>query len=93
MPRAATAPEYMSKRTLAAALDIAESTVDEFVRRGVLPHPVRLSSGCVRWRWETVDQALVARGEQSENAPLSVEEQGVARAIQAAKDRGRDRAA
>ncbi len=49
---------YMTRASLAAELQIGESTVDEMVRRGVLPRPVRLSSGCVRWRWASVDQAL-----------------------------------
>lgn len=54
-------PAYMNKATLAGALDVSESTVDEMVRRGVIPRPIRLSTGCVRWRWEDVDMALQAR--------------------------------
>lgn len=48
----------LSRSKLALALDISESSVDEFVRRGVLPQPVRLSTGCVRWRLEDVKSAL-----------------------------------
>lgn len=51
-------PAYVSRSTLARELDMSESTVDEMVRRGVLPRPLRLSSGCVRWRWATVELAL-----------------------------------
>jgi predicted DNA-binding transcriptional regulator AlpA len=51
-------PSYVSRRTLAAELDCAESTVDELVRRGILPKPVHLSSGCVRWCWDDVITAL-----------------------------------
>jgi predicted DNA-binding transcriptional regulator AlpA len=54
-------PPYVSRKTLAEALEISESTVDDMVRRGVLPKPVRLSPGCIRWRWETVDAALASR--------------------------------
>jgi hypothetical protein len=43
---------------LAAELDCAESTVDELVRRGILPKPVHLSSGCVRWCWDDVTAAI-----------------------------------
>jgi predicted DNA-binding transcriptional regulator AlpA len=43
---------------LAAELDCAESTIDELVRRGILPRPVHLSSGCVRWCWDDVIAAL-----------------------------------
>jgi predicted DNA-binding transcriptional regulator AlpA len=51
-------PSYLSCATLARELDVSESTVHDMVRRGVLPQPVRLSSGCVRWRWADVEMAL-----------------------------------
>jgi predicted DNA-binding transcriptional regulator AlpA len=51
-------PSYLSCATLARELDVSESTVHEMVRRGVLPQPVKLSSGCVRWRWADVEMAL-----------------------------------
>ena len=51
-------PAYVSRSTLATELDCAESTVDELVKRGVLPKPVRLSTGCVRWCWNSVVAAL-----------------------------------
>jgi predicted DNA-binding transcriptional regulator AlpA len=53
-------PAYLSRATLAQELDMAESTVDEMVRRGVLPKPVKLSSGCVRWSWTAVECALTS---------------------------------
>lgn len=87
-----TAP-YLTRASLAAALEISESTVDEMVRRGVLPRPVKLSAGCVRWRWETVDQALASLGGEGNHAPSNTDLEGVQRAIQAAKERGRGRAA
>jgi predicted DNA-binding transcriptional regulator AlpA len=44
-----TAPNpYLSKASLAKALEISESTVDQMVRRGVLPQPARISSGLIR---------------------------------------------
>jgi predicted DNA-binding transcriptional regulator AlpA len=51
-------PAFPSKSRLAAELDMAESTVDEIVKRGVLPSPVRLSTGCVRWCWADVVTAM-----------------------------------
>ncbi len=85
---------YLSRSSLAEALDVSESTVTELVRRGVLPKPIPLSSGCVRWRWETVDNALASLAEAGNDAgPQTQETQAVQRAIQAAKDRGRGRAA
>jgi predicted DNA-binding transcriptional regulator AlpA len=80
---------YLSRASLAVALEISESTVDDMVRRGVLPKPVRLSSGCVRWRWETVDRALASLGGGENDRPASDEAERVRRAIQAAKEHGR----
>lgn len=50
-------PAYPSKATLAAELDISESTVDEWVRRGFLPKPIRCG-GAVRWCWAEVAASL-----------------------------------
>jgi hypothetical protein len=50
-------PAFPSKATLAAELDISESTVDEWVRRGFLPKPIR-RGGSVRWCWEDVITCL-----------------------------------
>ncbi|RXV64851.1 transcriptional regulator [Roseovarius sp. A46] len=50
-------PAFPSKATLAAELDISESTVDEWVRRGFLPKPIR-RGGSVRWCWEDVIASL-----------------------------------
>lgn len=51
-------PSYVSCATLARELDVSETTVHEMVRRGVLPQPVKLSTGCVRWSWADVQMAL-----------------------------------
>jgi predicted DNA-binding transcriptional regulator AlpA len=56
---AAPAP-YPSRRSLAQALDMAESAVDEMVKRGILPPPIKLSTGCVRWCWADVENALAS---------------------------------
>ena len=53
-------PAYVSRTTLARLLDCAESTVDEFVKRGVLPKPIHLSKGCVRGCWDDVVLALAS---------------------------------
>jgi len=49
---------YLSCASLARELDVSETTVHEMVRRGVLPPPVKLSAGCVRWCWAEVQVAL-----------------------------------
>ncbi|PZA12744.1 transcriptional regulator [Rhodopseudomonas palustris] len=51
-------PAYLSCASLARELDVSETTVYEMVRRGVLPQPIKLSSGCVRWCWADVQMAL-----------------------------------
>ncbi|NJO53844.1 MAG: transcriptional regulator [Bacteroidales bacterium] len=51
-------PSYVSCATLARELDVSESTVWDMVRRGVLPKPIKLSAGCVRWSWTEVQAAL-----------------------------------
>jgi predicted DNA-binding transcriptional regulator AlpA len=66
-----TIPAYMSRTTLAEQLDVAPSTVDELVKRGVLPKPVKLSSGCVRWSWASVEAALASLAFPTETEPLN----------------------
>lgn len=81
MPKAS----YLTKSALAAELMISESTVDDFVRRGLLPPPVRISSGCVRWRGATVDEVLRA-SEPSRRAEEGLNsEERATRAIEASK--------
>lgn len=57
-----------SKATLATALDVSESTVDVLVRSGVLPKPLKLTPGCVRWSWPAVQQALASLAGTSDDA-------------------------
>lgn len=77
---------HMPASTLALELDRSESTVDEMVRRGVLPRPLRLSNGCVRWSWASVEAALASLAPTGEHKapedPLIV---GARRAAQIAK--------
>jgi predicted DNA-binding transcriptional regulator AlpA len=74
---------YLSRASLAHELEIGESTIDDLVRRGVLPKPIRLSSGCVRWRWQTVDEALMALS--GADGPASDAKEAVKNAIEASK--------
>jgi predicted DNA-binding transcriptional regulator AlpA len=80
---------YLTKAALAAELMISETSVDDYVRRGLLPSPVRISSGCVRWRWETVDEVLKAsQGHMRVPNELS-DEEGVRRVIEASRQRSK----
>jgi hypothetical protein len=51
---------------------MSESTVDEMVKRGTLPAPIRLSPGCVRWVWEDIVCALASLRD-AQRAPGSPE--------------------
>ena len=53
-------PSYVSKATLAAELDLSESTVDSYVQRGLLPQPFKWG-GSVRWCWADVTASLSAK--------------------------------
>lgn len=50
-------PSYLSKATLAAELDMSESTVESYVQRGLLPKPFKWGSS-VRWCWAEVQASL-----------------------------------
>jgi predicted DNA-binding transcriptional regulator AlpA len=62
-------PSYVSKATLAAELDISESTVDALVQRGILPKPIKMG-GSVRWSWAQVDASLAASASSPESDPF-----------------------
>ena len=53
-------PSYVSRATLAAELDMSESTVDSYVQRGLLPKPFKWG-GSVRWCWADVAECLNAQ--------------------------------
>jgi predicted DNA-binding transcriptional regulator AlpA len=81
-------PEFVSRKRLAALLDLSERTIDEYVRRGVLPMPIRLSDGLLRWHWATVERALISL----QGAPLEEEDPAVAGVRHVAERRARERA-
>ncbi|EEW24020.1 phage transcriptional regulator, AlpA [Rhodobacter ferrooxidans] len=54
-------PAYPSKATLAAELDMSESTVDDLTKRGLLPKPIKLG-GSLRWCWAAVDASMKPQG-------------------------------
>jgi predicted DNA-binding transcriptional regulator AlpA len=51
-------PSYMGRKELARELSCSESTVDALVRTGVIPPPIKLTPGCVRWSWMKVQKWL-----------------------------------
>jgi predicted DNA-binding transcriptional regulator AlpA len=61
-------PSYLSVASLARELDVSETTVYDMVKREVLPPPIRLSNGCVRWCWAEVQAALASRSSGGSSA-------------------------
>lgn len=53
-------PDYCSKTTLAKRLDLAVGAIEQYVRRGLLPRPVRIGEA-ERWDWRVVDSMLQSR--------------------------------
>ena len=49
---------YISRAELAGRLSISENSVDEMVRRGVLPGPIKQSLRGPRWSWSAVETTL-----------------------------------
>lgn len=47
-------PPWQDKATLCEHVCIGDTTVDDWVRRGLLPPP-RKRGGKLMWKWETVD--------------------------------------
>jgi predicted DNA-binding transcriptional regulator AlpA len=48
---------YVCAETLAQLLDCSKTTVHGYVRRGILPRPIRIGE-LVRWRWVDVEKAI-----------------------------------
>ena len=51
------AAAYVSAETLAQLLDCSKTTVHGYVRRGIIPRPIRIGD-LVRWRWVDVEKAI-----------------------------------
>ena len=58
-------PPYVSRTELAWELSISENSVEEMVRRGVLPSPTKQCSRGPRWSWRAVEAALALFHPQS----------------------------
>lgn len=77
-------PSFMSRAELAWELSVSQSTVDELVRRGVIPGPMKLTPGCVRWSWTAVETALASlAGTTDDSDPFM---QGARNAIKTASE-------
>lgn len=64
-------PAYLSRQLLAEMLSVSESTVDEMVRRGVIPPARQWLDRTYRWRWADVEMALEGYGVGGGGDPYS----------------------
>jgi hypothetical protein len=53
-------PDFVSAATLAYRLDIAERTVTDYARAGILPPPVTIGN-TKRWAWAEVEAQIAAQ--------------------------------
>lgn len=60
-------PPYMDLPTLAAHLCMGESTIEDHVRRGIFPPPIKQGTKNL-WSWKSIQRHLEPRGKE---APLS----------------------
>ncbi|WP_222435212.1 helix-turn-helix transcriptional regulator [Puniceibacterium confluentis] len=61
---------YVSAATLAQLLDASETTIREWTRTGVLPKPIKISSGATRWKWTDVENRLNTGSNHVEDDPI-----------------------
>lgn len=52
-----TWPDYMSRETLAKRLDLPVGAIDQYVKRGLLPRPIKVGDA-LRFAWRDVDSFL-----------------------------------
>ena len=58
-------PRMLSDRQVADLIGIHRSTVHSWVARGILPRPIRISTGCSRWRAVEIESFIDRRDEES----------------------------
>jgi predicted DNA-binding transcriptional regulator AlpA len=66
-------PPWQDKATLCEHLCLGDTTVDDWVKRGVLPPP-RKRGGKLMWKWMEVDQWLDRGGATAQDSEISAEE-------------------
>jgi len=61
---------FCSIEQVAEELDCSESTVRDYVKRGLLPQPCRLG-GLVRWKWAAIEAKVDGISEVTEDPILA----------------------
>jgi predicted DNA-binding transcriptional regulator AlpA len=57
--------DLLTIKQLATALNTSQRTIERWLQAGTAPPVIRLPSGGLRWRWGTVKQWLVERGDRA----------------------------
>lgn len=60
---------YVSAETLAQLLDVSETTIWEWTRKGVLPRPVKIG-GSTRWQWSEVERRMKPGSTAEDDDPI-----------------------
>lgn len=60
---------YVGAGLLAQLLDVSETTIWEWVRKGHLPKPVKIG-GSTRWRWSDVENRLQGAQSGADEDPI-----------------------
>jgi prophage regulatory protein len=58
----------LRKPAVAKRVGLGKSTIDQLVRRGKFPRPIRLTPSAIGWRIEDIDAWLQERGDQCATA-------------------------
>lgn len=72
-------PDYVSAETLAYRLDCSRSTIDDYVKQGLLPKPDTVGN-LVRWDFDKVRQQIAALNNTADAAEADPYVTGIARA-------------
>lgn len=66
------APDFVSAETLAYRLDCSRSTIDEYVRTGILPKPEAIGN-LMRWDFEEVRALIKSHNNSLETQSVSID--------------------
>jgi len=66
-------PPWQDKATLCACICASETTIDNWVRMGLLPAP-RKRGGKLMWKWAEVDRYLENGGSSEQSSPDALAE-------------------
>lgn len=66
-------PDYCSRETLAKRLDIKPEAVDQYVKRELIPNPIKLGEALL-WRWIDVDAQIAGVSNLRHNSDKASED-------------------